>query len=436
MTKNRNQNSNVMKRITIFISIVFAANFLVAQWYKHPQFGSSSPDKQHKDIFFADENNGWAVGFGWPSYRTTDGGSNWEWMDENELWYINSVFFSDPYNGWAVGDNAYIVHTDNGGIDWVEQESGIEDHDLRSVYFVDSLKGWAVGGYIFSGWVIYPKNVIITTSDGGITWEIQDESTQGIFSDVFFLDDSIGWAIQIMGGLSVPGILRTNNGGNTWEEINDSIGGNSMFFLDDITGYIAGGMWDYSTNNHVGWILKTIDGGYSWSRILKDTIPILKDIIFTDSLNGYAVGYSGSILHTQDAGETWSYQESSTSAKLNSICFTDENHGWICGDSNHVLYTNNGGTVSLNESVLIEKEFHIYPNPCKEHINIAFDLENAANIECKIIDIGGRVLYHTSLGNSATKHETLDMSRFPAGVYFIRLENHEGNLIKKIIKAN
>jgi len=66
-------------------------------------------------------------------------------------------------------------------------------------------------------------------------------------------------------------------------------------------------------------------------------------IEFSDSKNGWAVGYSGTIQKTSNGGESWTIQKSGVSSNLWDISFVDYNTGWICGANNTILKTVNGG---------------------------------------------------------------------------------------------
>ena len=56
---------------------------------------------------------------------------------------LNAVFFADENNGWAVGYFGTIIHTDDGGLSWSLQKSPIVA-DLYDVTFSDPRNGWAV----------------------------------------------------------------------------------------------------------------------------------------------------------------------------------------------------------------------------------------------------------------------------------------------------
>lgn len=119
------------------------------------------------------------------------------------------------------------------------------------VLLTDSAKTDA--GYVALG--LY-GNVVY--SPDGLTWQQGKSPTQVLLTNVFFVNDKIGW---------------------------------------------AGG--------HDTLILHTTDGGQSWTIQHEDPIPggdipkPIIDILFTDAKTGYAAGAYGLLLATKDGGETW-----------------------------------------------------------------------------------------------------------------------------------
>ena len=93
------------------------------------------------------------------------------------------------------------------GIGWVTQWSATTT-TLLDVSFADSQHGWAVGGTDDGG-----TGIILATSDGGLTWEIQyADGGFGTLNAVFAVDARTCWAVGY-GGV----VLMTSDGGDTWD---------------------------------------------------------------------------------------------------------------------------------------------------------------------------------------------------------------------------
>ena len=70
------------------------------------------------------------------------------------------------------------------------------------------------------------------------------------------------------------------------------------FVVKSITGW----RWLYNEPSSGGAILRTTDGGTTWTPQTSGTASLLLGVSFTDSDNGTAVGVTGIILRTTNGG--------------------------------------------------------------------------------------------------------------------------------------
>src|SRR5438034_1339933 len=85
-------------------------------------------------------------------------------------------------------------------------------------------------------------------------------------------------------------------------------------FVDASTGTVVG--------EH-GTIVRTTDGGNSWTIQSSGTTQNLWAVSFVDANNGTAVGESGTIIATTDGGAHWLPQTSGTAVQLRGVSFSD-----------------------------------------------------------------------------------------------------------------
>ncbi len=93
-----------------------------------------------------------------------------------------------------------------------------------------------------------------------------------------------------------------------------------------------------------GVIIKTVNGGSTWTTQTSGIASNLQDVYFIDANTGWAVGNTGRIRKTINGGSTWTAQTSGVTTTLNSVHFTDANTGWVVGANGVVRKTTNGGT--------------------------------------------------------------------------------------------
>ena len=330
---------NLLLLTTIILFVVMSGS-IDAQWFAQ---NNPSQNSYLLDIFALDENTAIAVGgnsSGGIILKTTDGGENWLNIPQDTINWLNSVYFVNDSIGWIVGpwqgySAGVIQKTTDGGNNWISQFSwGGCCFSLNSVHFVDENTGWAVGSIGEQ-----PKlgGIMYKTTDGGINWI---EQSPGIFvaswSSVFFININTGW---VGGGALFFGdrIAKTTDSRETW--LDQSIGVNN--WLSDV----------YFINENIGWtvssggsIFKTTDGGENWINQPSGFNDNLSSIQFVNPSTGWAVGENGTILNTTDGSINWINQLSGTSSDLYSVHFADENTGWAVGANGTILKTINGGT--------------------------------------------------------------------------------------------
>ncbi len=113
----------------------------------------------------------------------------------------------------------------------------------------------------------------------------------------------------------------------------------------DQIGY-TGGM--SVTYNGLGVVLKTTDGGDTWTSTTQPGIDGIESISFPTLQVGYAVGWSDQILKTMNGGQTWQPVDVVTNVfYYSSVKFKDANNGIVIAMMNSgnpkILYTSNGG---------------------------------------------------------------------------------------------
>ena len=209
-------------------------------------------------------------------------------------------------NGYVVTYSGKILKTDVGGTIWttLHEPGGA----LNSVHFPpNSDTGYACG----------INGTVWVFDDASITDISPPDNASNLQSICFPSDNNDG---KVCGETT---IARYKN--NTWNNLqfyDASLSYNSIFFINDTTGWCAG------TN---GTIIKTIDGIH-WVYV-SNTTENLNDIFLLNSLEGWTAG-TEVLLHTVDGGETWTQElESQTVGKeLRAIYFTSAHNGYVVGN--------------------------------------------------------------------------------------------------------
>ena len=85
---------------------------------------------------------------------------------------------------------------------------------------------------------------------------------------------------------------------------------------------------------------------------------LISDVLFTDELNGIAIGNTGTILKTDDGGADWEIIPSGITKSLNAISFATDDIGVIVGERGNMLRTSDGGLSWYSLPIITQQ--HLY----------------------------------------------------------------------------
>lgn len=169
-------------------------------------------------------------------------------------------------------------------------------------------------------------------------WYRQESGVRYTIDSIFFVDENTGWAVGDRGT-----VLKTTDGGETWTPQNPGTGAwvTDVHFVDENTGWVVGDS---------GFVARTTNGGATWVPQHSTTTKNLWNVQFINADVGWAVGPAGgdgppppgvysTILKTTNGGLTWTEVEGHELHVLN-LHFIDENTGWLAGDG---LYKSTDG---------------------------------------------------------------------------------------------
>ena len=322
-------------------------------------------DAELSDVFFLNQNMGWAVGTQGTILRTTNGGQNWFLASTVPVFEDQELSLSQKLRGMQPIARAHEL-------------KAIRCR-LESVHFVNPKLGWIVGGYEYP-YMNRSRGVVLQTQDGGKTWhEIQGLVIPKL-RKVHFRNAKVGWALGDTSNLYRSGILMTSDGGQSWtglgnETFKDWVDGEQLshgFVLVDRNGgamkvvgeegetsvkigkttfFNALTMTDSKQGIAVGdqgKIRQTDDGGLSWKPAMLEPLRGLDQVdlnsVASTAEKIWMVGTPGSRIYSIDKsnGQMESVR-SPTYLPLNKIQFADDQHGWAVGALGTIIATNDGG---------------------------------------------------------------------------------------------
>jgi photosystem II stability/assembly factor-like uncharacterized protein len=373
-------------------------------------------------LSFVDSFTGWAAGGAGTIIRTTDGGDSWEIQNSTVHTFIMDIFFIDENFGWALTlrdefpFNSIILKTTNGGDEWRADTFPDSTKLIRTIFFFDSLNGFAGGSYIAH------------TSDGGNSWiasDIDSNMVSGFPVYKFnFFNRQFGYACG--GRIDVAGVAWcTTNYGLNWtaqaisvDEIFD------IFIFDSLNALTLSG----DPEGFFGIAsLNTTDAGISWNY---EELPFT-GLSFNIDFRTYNEGWSASgykFLLTTDRGETWEEFETPDSAIVYDLQFLDARIGYAVGE-NGVILKLDPTLVGVEQETNIPDDFMLYqnyPNPFNPTTKIKFTLTPSLSLRERVSEGRVRVILkvYDILGNEVA---ILINEELPAGEYEVEFSAKSGS---------
>ena len=96
----------------------------------------------------------------------------------------------------------------------------------------------------------------------------------------------------------------------------------------------------------------------------------------------------------------------------------------ICGSSDTICQTINA-SVGIDEG-LIGETLTVYPNPNDGIFRIDFEIEGLKDIEIRITDVTGRLIYTKEVGKaSGAYRENIDISNYAKGMYILQIKSDD-----------
>jgi photosystem II stability/assembly factor-like uncharacterized protein len=337
--------------------------------------------------------------------RSNDNGKTFDTTRIGDFFFLKAIDFPNKMDGviGGFGQGAYTiwVHSDDFGQNWtyeIEQTT----NGVADLSFLDEKIGFASGygtGQLVDGF-------LQKTTDGGQSWEKVGSSVKGkTFDKLQFIDEMNGFTLSTF---SPPGMLhKTTDGGENWATVLTDQGYLSdLHFFDKDNGIVVGGSAVY----------KTTDGGENWDNIhVNFSDVIMEGIDFVSDNEGYAVGtdtdFKGMILKTTDGGVSWTREDIPHILDLKDVRV---HNGSMYAFGMGVVLRKDV-QVSVNEEVF--SGIKLYPNPSAEYIKID-GISNQSSF--KLLDLSGRVVLSGNM-----KNKKINLKNVTDGFYLLQIKSEE-----------
>jgi photosystem II stability/assembly factor-like uncharacterized protein len=370
-------------------------------------------DTRLNDLEAIDSQNIIAVGEDAGIFKSVDGGLSW---NINESFYQNfqganlaEIEFAGTDVGVICGSKSgrgYVWQTNDRGISWhVTLDTSIYYSNFERLEYSD-------GRYF-----LFDENIIYISDDFGSSWTKLNSNTPGSsVSTSCFITNNIGYVVGNTAN-NPSKLSKTTDGGQNWTVIMEGYLDYSSLNFGNSYGYI---------NPSSGGLLKTIDGGITFNQV--SDVGYLGDIIFLNENDGISV--AGGLHITSNGGVDW---ELKSVDKGRDPSFVSQDVGWLLSNDAIVYGTKHvgnvtDGIVSVDDNNnLLPTKYSLsqnYPNPFNPSTIINYQIPKAGFVTLKIYDILGKeVAELVNEEKVAGKYKVeFDASQLSSGVYFYQLQ--------------
>ncbi|HLF51124.1 T9SS type A sorting domain-containing protein [Flavobacterium sp.] len=418
----------------LYLLLVLISSSLSAQfaWTPIPSIAANLNGQRFDDVFFLNENLGWAAnGYYAAVYKTTDGGATWIQQVTGATLggshYFRNIEFLNENIGFLGTLNGKFYKTVNGGTTWsLVTNFSTNPAAICGLDAVGTSTIYGCGAY-------FSPAYIIKSTDSGNTWQyINMAAYASALVEIYFINENVGF----VSGKNANGavILKTIDGGLTWATLyNGYIPGQMVWKLQVLSGntnVIFGSVESVSPNP--GRLVKSVDGGLNWISKVAPEVDI-QAVGFVSENHGWMGGHNTGFYETINGGDTW--VNTGVGSNLNRIFFVG-NIAYASGTTIYKYSDPNLSVADFEEHARVPLDIKISPNPVKDKLNIKIDFLASDHVVIELYSSSGQLikkLMRDTIDTMSTKNYTFDFS-YPSGTYIINFHTNTGRQSVKIIK--
>lgn len=368
--------------------------------------------------------------------QSTDGGDNWNSIYDNYFditkgeWPENFIQYNPRLAEIQDTNTVILTYDDKNGIlnkfdlHTFENDTTFKLNtisDIANLYTNSKGHGIACLGIYY-----------YITKDN---WETAEAYTTHSINDIMVTENNTFYNSNTNHSDTL-GLFNRSIDGENWQQYKIGKG-----FIDRIYAYNnelfwAGGIEILKNGNRHDLIYKSTNSGVTWELQFKGTSNDdygIQEIQFITPEIGIALTYTQEYYTTTNGGKKWVKQLRSKNPNYlarNKTFLSPKYLFQFVGQSG--LYRYNLSLLNITSVSLDKyKSLNIYPNPFNEYFNITNVGIVPDKYSLKIYDLKANLILQKEV---AYKSEIKIKSSFPAGSYYLIIENENNHYIQKIIK--
>jgi photosystem II stability/assembly factor-like uncharacterized protein len=366
----------------------------------------------------------------------------WHYTDPNR------IIGSSQYNNFR--------RTENGGASWTSGTSGLEDVGEDNAPFISWLANSKKSPNILFA---VGRQGVWRSPDFGASWELTAVNNQWTFNNLSRVEISKADPTVVWAGSGMTPIARlhiSEDSGNTFTAVNNydgaPLGNISGIATHPTQRRTAYALFSFSDGPK---ILRTTDGGQSWEDITGfesgaestngfPDVPVFSLLVLPNEPFTLWAGTEIGLVESTDNGNTWALRDDFINAAIWEIKAVDDQvllatHGrglWTTTIEG-LSWPSELVTSVSDDTMPSELTVYNYPNPVSTGTTFKYSVPKTSMATIEIIGSQGRVIESYSLGKVTPGEAAFTWFRHPithsSGIYTIRLSTESGSAASRMI---
>ncbi len=445
----------MMKKLLFIFILAVTSLSLQAQWVQQATaFPQASVGINY--ICAVDANVVWAVGYDGSGTgaeiqvftRTNNGGTLWTAgaIPGYTTYGVSMIYASDYSTAWVPiygpSGGGKLLKTTDGGTTWTDAiptAFPAPDGFPNLVHFFNANDGVAMGDPVDGYFEIY------TTSDGGTTWtrvpqiNIPAPSSSTEYGVVGYCS---AVANTIWLGTNKGRVLISNDKGHTWtaKVVSSSLTYTDVRFINDYHGMAI----DRAQNGTA--LYETLDGGNTWNLVTPSGIYYTASFAWVPGTANTCVSTGSSTTasgcsYSFDGGHSWTDFNGTAGTQFLFTDWVDVSHGWAGSFTDQTNPTTVGGMYAYNgilvDILKIDPKFggvEVYPNPGNGDFTFAIVGFESQDVQLDIYNSMGQAVYSQKVNqNLLSYNHQVDLSSLSSGTYYATIQCGTKVFNKKLV---
>jgi len=323
---------------------------------------------------------------------------------------------------YGTSQNGSLYRSTNGG----DSYSGLSSPDGKDGNWVTPFEqDPTIVNTIYSGY-----DQVYKSANSGVTWTAISQVLGGNLNQLKIAPSNN----QIMYASRGSNLYKTTDGGATnWTTVTGGISG----YINSIAIHPTNPLKIAIATSGSGKVYLTDNGGVSWTSMLYNLPGFSAQAVVWhgNADNGLYVGMNYGVFYIDDtfiaSTDYWQpFSNNLPNVRIYELEVNSADNKLYAGTYGRGLWKSDLYNAALGIGDYEFNSLRIYPNPAINEFNLSWDKQEAVTLH--IYDVSGKIVYYAK-DLVLTNTVKIDVANYAKGVYFVKINNSNGTVTKKLL---